>query len=230
MNMPSGPPPHPLGERGTRVAAAGLVFSALFVVMVILLTRSPGVGASDAHISRYYTTDARRSSVVVGLYVIPFAGIAFMWFMGALRSRTVQAAGAEHPMFAAVQLISGAVFVTLLFVGGAAELSVAWAVQSTGAGAFDPASARGLIALSNALMQIFALRAGAVFVGIGTTRGLRSGLFPRWFAIASFVMAAVMLLVSSAWLPIVLVFPVWVTGTSIIVLRRRQKPIASKEA
>jgi hypothetical protein len=211
-----------LSERGSRAAVAGLVFSALFVVGAILLWRGPTVGSSDAEIVRYYTTNARRGTIIAGVYIIPFAGIAFIWFMGALRARTARASGGEHPMFWTVQLISGTVFVTMVFGAGASEVAIAWAVQSTGVEVFDPTSARGLLAFSDALKAIFAIRAMAVFIAIGATRGLRAGLFPRWFVIVSYVMSLALLLVASSVRPVVLVVPLWVTAVSLVILSRRR--------
>jgi hypothetical protein len=41
---------------------------------------------------------------------------------------------------------------------------------------------------------VFALRAAAVFMIAGTTRALRAGLFPRWFAMLSYLLAVTLVL------------------------------------
>jgi hypothetical protein len=45
----------------------------------------PGANASDAQITEFYKSDQRWRIVLAGLYVGPFAGLAFVWFLVALR-------------------------------------------------------------------------------------------------------------------------------------------------
>ena len=51
---------------------------------------------------------------------------------------------------------------------------------------------------------------------------MRSGLFPRWFGIVSYVMAAALLLMATTWRPMALVIPAWVVGASMLVLAMRR--------
>lgn len=210
------------GERGSRAALAGFVFSILFAIGWLLLQRSPPVGAADKEILDYFTSvGGRRNSRLAGLYVIPFAGIAFIWFMAALRDRIVRAGGREHAVLSTVQLISGTVFVAALFAVGAAELSTVWVAESAGGPTLDIDAARGIIALGAATAQIVAIRASAVFIAVSTTRAMRAGLFPRWFCYTGFAMALALLVVATTWRPVVLVIPAWVLAASFVVIAQR---------
>ena len=87
----------------------------------------PPEGSADATLLRYFAEPgSRRPSLFAGLYVLPFAGIAFMWFMAALRDRTPSSGGREHTVFATVQMLAGSMIVAALFVVAATELAGAW--------------------------------------------------------------------------------------------------------
>jgi hypothetical protein len=65
-------------------ALSGIVFSALFVVSVVLIYRTPRLSASDAEITAFYSGSSTLL-VTVGLYLVPFAGIIFLWHAHATR-------------------------------------------------------------------------------------------------------------------------------------------------
>ena len=62
------------------------------------------------------TDPGKRRSIVLALNLVPFAGIAFLWFMGVIKDRIGER---EDRFFATVFLGSGLLFVGLLFVGAA---------------------------------------------------------------------------------------------------------------
>jgi hypothetical protein len=70
-----------------RTVLAGVTFAVLFAAALVLIERTPKLG-SAAHIyEAFYASPDNETLVTVGLYVIPFAGIAFLWFMMALTRR-----------------------------------------------------------------------------------------------------------------------------------------------
>ena len=219
-----------LGERGSRAALAGFVFAALFVVGWLLLAQSPELDAPADELMSYYTTPSeRRSSFLAGFYVIPFAGIAFIWYMAALRARIHRAGGLEHRLFSTVQLMSGTLFVAAVFLIAVTELAAARlgeSMQSSG----DVDGVRNVLALGSAASQIFALRTGAVFIGVSANRASRAGLFPGWFSVISLVLAVALLFVATSWQPVVLIIPIWVMVTSFVVLTYRRNQPSPVEA
>ena len=64
----------------------------------------------------WLTDSRRRAAVAIALNLIPFAGIAFLWFVGVLRDRIGERV---DRFFATVLLGSGLLFVAMLFVGAA---------------------------------------------------------------------------------------------------------------
>jgi hypothetical protein len=210
-----------VGARGSRVAIAGLVFSALFVIAWFLLRESPSYTATDQELLDYYgDPDRRRNSVMAGLYVIPFAGIAFIWFMAALRDRYLHFATRENMILSTAHVVAGALVVTSLFTLAGVELAVSWLGEA--GDTFDAASARSLLALGEAISDIMALRSAAVFIGVSASRAMRSGLFPRSYGVLSLITAVALLLVYEAVPGIALAFPAWVAGSSVLILVRRR--------
>lgn len=210
-------------SRGSPAAVAGLLFAVLFVAGWLLLRQRPPLSATDQDLVEFFADPGqRRASRVAGLYVIPFAAIAFIWFMAALRARYVGERGRENTLLATVHLMAGALFVSALFLVGAVELAMVWMVDTADDQVVDTAAARAMVALGTALAQMVGLRSAAVFVAISTTRAQRSGLFPRWYAIASFAIALVLLLVATRVRFAVLLMPIWVAGSSVLILVRRR--------
>ncbi|WP_040493041.1 hypothetical protein [Ilumatobacter nonamiensis] len=214
--------------RGSRAALAGLVFALLFTAGWVLTRASPSLDASDAEMLDYFESSSRRqASSIAALYVLPFAAIAFIWFAAAFRDRVVRGGGREHTMLATVHLMSATLFATALFFVAAIELTLVWRIES---GSVDPAGARATIAIGTATGQLIALRIGAVFVAISTTRALRSGLFPRWYGYLSFGIAAALLLVATQVTVVMLALPLWVLVSSLLVLiprRNREELVES---
>jgi hypothetical protein len=74
------------------------------------------------------------------------------------------------------------------------------------------------------------LRAAAVFVAISTSRGVRSGLFPRAFGALSVLVALTLLFVYASVPWVGLLFPAWVAASSILILIRRRGAGAADDA
>jgi hypothetical protein len=197
------------------------LFSALFVLAWILLRGSPPFDATDADLLEYYGDPANRfRSTVAGLYVIPLASIAFIWFMAALRDRYLRAATRENTILSTAHVAAGVLVVTSLFTLAAVELAVVWLAES--GGDIDTGSARSLLAVGQASGDIMALRSAAVFVGVSATRATRTGLFPRSYGGMSMITAVALLLVYEAVPWVSLLFPAWVAGSSVLILLRRR--------
>ena len=63
---------------------SGLIFSALFVLSLVFIYKTPRLSASDNEITAFYTGSSTLL-VTVGLYLVPFAGIIFLWHAHATR-------------------------------------------------------------------------------------------------------------------------------------------------
>src|SRR4026208_488491 len=90
-------------------AIAGIAFSLLLLLILWLLRTS--IPADPLEPGAGLATDAR--AVTVALNLVPFAGVAFLWFIGVLRDRLGER---EDRFFATVFLGSGLLFLGMLFV------------------------------------------------------------------------------------------------------------------
>lgn len=109
-----------LARLGTRRAAgmAGIVFAVLIAAAIVLVRIALPGGAEGHEVS---VDGGQRDAVQTALALLPFAGIAFLWFMGALRE---QAGEGEDRFVSTVFLGSGLVFVATLFGAAAAAGTV----------------------------------------------------------------------------------------------------------
>ena len=202
MTSTSKPPPQILAPRGA--AIAGVIFSLLMIV-ALGVARS-AVPSNLTQPDVWLTDPDLRAAVRLSLYLIPFAGIAFLWFVGVLRDRLGEL---EDRFFATVFLGSGLLFVACLF--GAAAMSRALIEVAAAGNLRTPDSATLYFGrrATDALLNVFAMKMAGVFMISTCTIGLRSGIFPRWIAFVGYTCALVLLVAIANWKWIELVFPLW---------------------
>src|SRR5271157_2762936 len=100
------PPPAPPRV----VAISGMIFAALYIASLVIARLA--IPADPTEPGVWLTDPTLRSWVRFALNLIPFTGIAFLWFMAVLRNRI---GGLEDRFFATVFLGSGLLFVATLF-------------------------------------------------------------------------------------------------------------------
>ena len=153
--------------------------------------------------------------VSFALNLIPFAGIAFLWFVGALRDRLGEH---EDRFFATVFLGSSLVFLVLLFCSAAAVGAIIFAFAADPA---DPASSAAFHfarTLAYNIVNIYMIRMAAVFMISTSTVVIFTGIAPRWVAFAGFGLALLLLFVNSLLPWIFAGFPFWVFLISVCLL------------
>lgn len=195
------------------VAISGVLFAMLFIISLALIRRA--VPADPNELGVWLRDEQLRNWVRLALNFIPFAGIAFLWYMAVLRNRIGLR---EDRFFATVFLGSGLLFVAMLFV----TASVAKGLLDTFATEGDSPAFRAAFAVGRpmtyTLMNTFALKMAAVFMIVTSTIGLRTAVLARWVSLVGFVCALVLLLVIADFAWIVLIFPAWVLLVSAYIL------------
>jgi hypothetical protein len=205
----SGKPPTP----PRMVAISGIVFSAFYIASLVLLRiavpadpRDPGAWLADT---------VFRNWVHIALNLVPFTGIAFLWFMAVLRNRIGLL---EDRFFATVFLGSGLLFVAMLFAAVAVSRGLldAFATDTALPGASEAYRlGRGT---AYALMNTFGMRMAAVFMFVTSTIGLRTAVLSRWVSFVGFAFGLAMLLAITDFAWIALLLPFWVLLVSTWIL------------
>jgi hypothetical protein len=206
-----------LRQAATLTAAVGAVHAVLFLVALVLLAGAPGPQATDEEIYAYYSSSSSSLLTLVGLYVMPFAAIAFMWFIVALRMWEAYSVRRESLLLSNLQLVSGILYVALLSVGAAAQAVLAASVEFAD-GPIDPVVARQFPQYGSTLLTVFAVRMAAVFVFTTSNIGRAAGVLPRWFGYVGLAVGAFMLLSVSLHPVLLVVFPLWLLALSAILL------------
>jgi hypothetical protein len=205
-------------------AVAGILFSVLLIVALVLLRVS--VPAHPAVPGAWLTDSRRRAAVAIALNLIPFAGIAFLWFVGVVRDRVGER---EDRFFATVFLGSGLLFVGMLFVGAAVAGGLIAGHTQSG----PPTGGVLLLGrhVTTLLLNVYAMRMAAVFTLTTVTIARHTKIVARWLTIAGLAIALVLLVAAGtvAWTE--LLFPAWILALSIdILITRSRAPSAENSA
>ena len=190
-------------------AVAGIIFSVILIWVLAQFHASvPATPSTD-----WLNDPSRRQNVQNAVSLIPFAGIAFLWFIGVIRTRLGER---EDKLFATVFLGSGLLFVALLFLAGAL-LTTVLILYDRGI----PVGADSLLLLvvfTKSMMGLFGARMAAVFTISVSSIGMRTKMVPKWLALVGYATGVLLLLSPplSNWTQ--LLFPTWVLLFSVYIL------------
>ena len=199
-------------------AVAGIVFSVLFIISLVLIRVAVPADPQDA--GTWLARDLK--TVAFAIYLFPFTGIAFLWFIGVLRDRMgIQ----EDRFFATVFMGSGLLFLAMLFAAGALSAGIITGFRAMP----DRLVESGIYAFGRAavyqLVNVYAVKMASVFMITASTLAIRTRMFPRWMAWLGYALALLLLLSTGYiffWAP--LVFPLWVLLVSMNILLSDLKP------
>ena len=199
-------------------ALAGILFALLMGSAQVLIRVSLPADSTDADL-----LEENARPIRFALNLIPFAGVAFLWFIGVMRDRIGEH---EDRFFATIFLGSGILYLAMIFASAAVAGGIIQAYER------DPTIVDSDVypfsrATVYQIANIYALRMSGVFMMSLGTIWLRTGTMPIWFAVVTYAGALALLLAAdfSGW--IVLAFPVWVLLVSVWILvvnfRRQQE-------
>lgn len=197
-------------------AIAGILFGLLFAASLSLLRWAIPTNLS-ADIS-WVEAGAWKIDLALGL--MPFAGIAYLWFIGVIRDRLGEF---EDRFFSTVFFGSSLLFLAMVFV----SMAIVGGILVTYHMISEETADYSVIFFGRALMlqisNVYALRmAGMTMISLATI-WMRTGLMVRWLAVLSYVLAAVLLLVVSFSVWVTLIYPAWVFLISVYILWMRLK-------
>jgi hypothetical protein len=185
-------------------AVAGILFSILLLAIFWLLRSA--VPADPLEPGAWLAHSVGPAALALNL--VPFAGVAFLWFIGVLRDRLGQL---EDRFFASVFFGSGVLFLAMLFTAGAvvgAVIIVAASVRHDQL--IDSPTFHLARAISYLVVNVYAVKMASVFMLSSSMVIIRTGIAPRWIAILGFVLGLIVLIGSYYLSWSVLVFPLWV--------------------
>ena len=158
---------------------------------------------------------SHSKTIELALNLLPFAGIAFLWFIAVVRNRL---GALEDRFFATVFLGSGLLYVAMIFTSAALAGGLIRVLINTP----QVIVQTGTYALGRAqvyqIMNVYGIKMAGVFMFTTSTILLRTAIFPRWIAFLGYALGAVLLLSIGIinWIP--LVFPAWVFLISVVIL------------
>ena len=198
-------------------AVAGVVFGLLFASSIVLLRSALPGAPGDPWVSH-------QRQITTALILAPFAGIAFLWFIGVIRDRLGEL---EDRFFSTVFLGSGILFLAMTFV------SMALAGGMLAISRLTTGPQNDLVYFGREVMlhvnNVYAVRMAGVFmISLGTI-WLRTGLMPRWLAVTTYLLSFALLVVVSFSLWVTLVFPAWVLVISVYILAMDRPPSTSPD-
>lgn len=211
----------PAARNAQAAAFTGITFAVLFTLGLVLVNQIPRLGSPDRTYTAFYAAGSGGVLVTVGLYLVPFAGIAYLWFMMAFRALLDRPAGLTQGL----QLASGVAFVCMLFAGTASVGAVALMLHFANVPAPPVSVDRVLSAVGYGLVFVYGVRMAGMFAITTTTLARRAGLMPGWLAVLSYLMAAFLLVTTTTQSATLLVYPAWVLLLSLVLLRSaRSRP------
>lgn len=211
--------PHPVDRHVRRLttpraaALAGVLFALLFGTALVLVRTALPAGAEPGSQWIAGASGQLRLSAIL----TPFAGIAFLWFIGVIRDGFGRY---EDKFFSTVFIGSGLLFLAMMF----ATSAVGAGLVASRAGQADVTARDQVADFGMAVLEVlsttYGLRMAAVFMISLATIWLRTGLMPRWLVVVTYLTAVVLLIAADVSMWLVLAFPVWVLVVSVLLLVR----------
>jgi hypothetical protein len=194
-------------------AIAGIIFAVLYGTSMVLLN----VSLSQEPASGLARTVTDPRTVILALNLIPYAGIAFLWFIGVIRDLL---GDSEDRLFATVFLGSGLLFLALTFIGAALAAGLL-SVSAIESGVLGQSGVMiyGSMVVHN-IFAIYAVRMAGIFMISLATIWLRTGVMHRGWAVLTYVLALVLLLSIDFSFWVTLILPGWVLVISVYILVR----------
>ena len=199
--------------RSPRAAAfAGIGYAILMITGMTILASITRVNLEDITIELLESWSKKASLIIL---LVPFAGIAFLWFTGVVRDMLGEQ---EDRFFATLFYGSGIIQVVLLFIWGAIFAAI---MATKTMMVIESADARMYLfgfALMNEIIGNYALRMAGIYMTAINSLWSKTGLVPRWLTIVTYILAFGFLLAAERFREARFIFPIWVFVVSVYIL------------
>jgi len=194
-------------------AVAGIIFAVLFTTSIVLIRLAIPEDLRGANTAAWL--QGNTATISLALTLVPFAGIAFLWFMGVVRDRL---GTLEDRFFSTVFFGGGLLFLAMMF----ASAAIAGGILASYAIAAETLMKSGVVSFERAVMytitNVYAIRMAGVFMLSLGTIWIRTRVMPRVFVVLTYALALLLLVSSNLTLWLILVFPAWVLLISMFTL------------
>ncbi len=194
-------------------AVAGIIFAVLFTTVIVLIRLAFPEDLHGANASAWL--QGSTTTISLALTLVPFAGIAFLWFIGVVRDHL---GTSEDRFFSTVFFGSGLLFLAMTFASAAIAggIVASYSIEANSLVGNDVLSfGRGVM---YTISNVYAIRMAGVFmISLGTI-WIRTRVMPRAFVFLTYGLALLLLVSSNLTLWLILVFPAWVFVISVFIL------------
>ncbi len=136
-------------------------------------------------------------SVKFALFLVPFAGLAFLWFIAVARERLGRF---EDQFFSTVFIGSGLLFLAMIFAAAATAGAIVAAAANDPTGFASSTTYDYARQTVTQILAVYALRMAAIFQLSQASLWLRTRVMPRWMALVTIVVALLLLFVfTQSW-------------------------------
>jgi hypothetical protein len=194
-----------------------MLFSLLIMASMILLRSGAIVDPTEVGPE---WLEAGSAAAAVVLVLVPFAGIAFLWFTGVMRDLL---GDLEDKFFATVFLGSGIILVVMMFVWAASYGAIFGTYRAVADVLTDYDLFVYAITFSNQILANYFLRMAGVYMLSTGSLWTRTKAVPRWMSIITFIVALSFLLFAGALRWARFIFPAWVLLVSVYILIRNYR-------
>jgi hypothetical protein len=173
-------------------------------------TSQPSDSAGDAAILAW--AQDHSNAIILGAWIYMIGCLCFVWFAGILRERLALAEdGGTFSSIAFAGALATAVFGLGMPAG---DLAVAISKDD-----FSASAAGALHHLTDVFFVGAELSAALMLAAVAAA-AWRTGVLPRWWVILGVVVAVALLIGPIGWAALLFGMPVWVLGTSALLVRR----------
>ena len=192
-------------------AIAGILFTILFGTSYALIIRAiPEIGVDTG---TWLTSSTETLTLAISL--IPFSGIAFLWFMAVVRDRLGHL---EDQFFSTLFFGSGILYLAMIFVASGLFGGLILIGSKRPELLIDTSLYATTRAMIYQIIHEYAIRMAGMFMIVLGTIWFRTVIMPRWLVWLTYLFALILLfsIGYSDW--IMMVFPAWVFLVSVYIL------------
>ena len=192
----------------------GIAAVGFWVAGVLVLqgpANQPDTDASPARALVFFKTE--ENAIFLGTVLFMVGTLFFLWFLGLVRTRLVEAEGGSHRL-SSISFAAG--------VATSVSLLAMPAIHATGAinsENLTPDSAQVYLGINVAFFYAAELSAAVFLLALGLVSLAGQG-FPSWFAWVSILLAVVLVIPPIGWIALNYAFPIWLVAVSLLLATR----------